>query len=54
MPEKIGDLMKGKFQLEIYVKSAPSLEERRIAENLASVFERIKRYDNIDATISAL
>ncbi|XP_076678857.1 HEAT repeat-containing protein 6 isoform X1 [Andrena cerasifolii] len=54
VPEKIGDLMKGKFQLEIYVKNAPSLEERRIAQNLASVFERIKRYDNIDATISSL
>ncbi|XP_076236061.1 HEAT repeat-containing protein 6 isoform X2 [Calliopsis andreniformis] len=50
VPEKIGDLVKAKFQLQKYAKSAPSTTERRIAQNLASIFERSNRYDNLDVT----
>ncbi|XP_043250124.1 HEAT repeat-containing protein 6 isoform X1 [Colletes gigas] len=42
VPEKIGDLIKAKSQLQKYVKSAPLLEERKIAQTLASIFERTK------------
>ncbi|KZC08576.1 HEAT repeat-containing protein 6, partial [Dufourea novaeangliae] len=48
VPEKISDLIKAKSQLEKYVKSAPSLEDQKIAQTLASIFERTKRYDNLD------
>ncbi|CAK9829766.1 HEAT repeat-containing protein 6 [Anthophora retusa] len=51
VPEKMGELIKAKSQLEKYVKSASLLEERKIAQTLASIFERSKRYDNINGTI---
>ncbi|XP_031835218.2 HEAT repeat-containing protein 6 isoform X1 [Nomia melanderi] len=54
VPEKIGDLIKAKSQLEKYVKSAPLFEDRKIAHNLANIFERTKRYDNLDATLLVL
>ncbi|XP_076662618.1 HEAT repeat-containing protein 6 isoform X1 [Halictus rubicundus] len=54
VPEKIGDLIKAKSQFEKYMKSAPSFEDRQIARTLASLFERTKRYDNLDTTLPAL
>ncbi|CAD1470197.1 unnamed protein product [Heterotrigona itama] len=48
IPEKMGDLIKAKSQLEKYVKNASLLEERKIAQTLANIFERTKRYDNLD------
>ncbi|XP_003705551.3 HEAT repeat-containing protein 6 [Megachile rotundata] len=51
VPEKVGDLIKAQSQLEKYIKSAPSSEEQKIAQTLASIFERTKRYDNLDITI---
>ncbi|OAD62957.1 HEAT repeat-containing protein 6, partial [Eufriesea mexicana] len=51
VPEKMGNLIKAKSQLEKYVKIAPLLEERKIAQSLANIFERTKRYDNLNSTI---
>lgn len=51
VPEKVGDLIKAQSQLEKYIKTAPSSEEQKIAQTLASIFERTKRYDNLDVTI---
>lgn len=51
MPEKMGDLIKAKSQLEKYMRSASLLEERKIAQVLASIFERTKRYDNLDSVV---
>ncbi|XP_034188808.2 HEAT repeat-containing protein 6 isoform X2 [Osmia lignaria lignaria] len=52
VPEKVGDLIKAQSQLEKYVKSAPTTKEQKIAQTLASIFEKTKRYDNLDVTIS--
>ncbi|XP_033340999.2 HEAT repeat-containing protein 6 isoform X1 [Megalopta genalis] len=54
VPEKIGDLIKAKSQLEKYEKSASSFQDRRIAGTLAGIFERTKRYDNLEAALPAL
>jgi len=54
LPEKLGDLIKAKAQLEQHVKNACSVEERQIAQSLANVFERTNRYDNLDAIISII
>ncbi|XP_050474529.1 HEAT repeat-containing protein 6 isoform X1 [Bombus huntii] len=51
VPEKMGDLIKAKSQLEKYMRSASLLEERKIAQVLASIFERTKRYDNLDSVV---
>ncbi|XP_076755299.1 HEAT repeat-containing protein 6 isoform X1 [Xylocopa sonorina] len=51
VPEKMGDLIKAKSQLEKYVKNAPLQEERKIAQALSNIFQRTKRYDNLDGTI---
>lgn len=51
VPEKMGDIIKAKSQLEKYMKNAILLEERKIAQSLASIFERTKRFDNLDDII---
>lgn len=54
LPEKLGDLIKAKAQLEQHVKNACSVEERQIAQSLANIFERTNRYDNLDAINSTI
>ncbi|XP_078038753.1 HEAT repeat-containing protein 6 isoform X2 [Augochlora pura] len=54
VPEKIGDLIKAKSQLEKYEKSASSFQDRQIAGTLAGIFERTKRYDNLETALPAL
>ncbi|XP_053979487.1 HEAT repeat-containing protein 6 [Hylaeus volcanicus] len=54
VPEKIGDLIKAKSQLQKYVKNAPLLQERKIAQTLASIFERTTRYDSLDVATPIL
>lgn len=54
MPEKLGDLIKAKAQLEQHVRNAHSVEERQIAQSLANIFERTNRYDNLDAITSTI
>lgn len=54
LPEKLGDLIKAKVQLDQYVKNACSVEERQIAQSLANIFERTNRYDNLDAITSTM
>ncbi|XP_011644607.1 HEAT repeat-containing protein 6 [Pogonomyrmex barbatus] len=49
LPEKLGDLIMAKAQLEQYTKDACSIEERQIAQSLANIFERTNRFDNLDA-----
>lgn len=48
----MGDIIKAKSQLEKYMKNALLLEERKIAQSLASIFERTNRFDNLDDIIS--
>lgn len=52
MPEKLGDLIKAKAQMEQHAKNTCSTEERQIAQSLANIFERTNRYDNLDAITS--
>ncbi|KAG7209059.1 hypothetical protein KM043_015216 [Ampulex compressa] len=54
VPEKLDDLIKAKSQLQQYVKNAPTSEERKIAQTLASIFERTNRYDNLDIAIRTI
>lgn len=54
MPEKLGDLIKAKVQLDQHVRNACSVEERQIAQSLANIFERTNRYDNLDAITSTM
>ncbi|XP_029663154.1 HEAT repeat-containing protein 6 isoform X1 [Formica exsecta] len=49
LPEKLGDLIKAKAQLEHLMKNACCIEEQQIAQSLANIFERTNRYDNLDA-----
>lgn len=49
VPEKMGDIIKARAGLEEYARNASSSEERRIAQTLASIFERNKRYDDLDS-----
>lgn len=49
LPEKLGDLIKAKAQLEQLMKNTYSVEEQQIAQSLANIFERTNRYDNLDA-----
>ncbi|XP_043789120.1 HEAT repeat-containing protein 6 [Apis laboriosa] len=51
VPEKMGDIIKAKSQFEKYMKNALLLEERKIAQSLAGIFERTKRFDNLDDII---
>ncbi|XP_011872958.1 PREDICTED: HEAT repeat-containing protein 6 [Vollenhovia emeryi] len=54
LPEKLGDLIKAKAQLEQHARNTCSVEERQIAQSLANIFERTNRYDNLDAITSAM
>lgn len=54
LPEKLGDLIKAKAQLEQHMRNADSVEERQIAQSLANIFERTNRYDNLDAITSTM
>lgn len=51
LPEKLGDLIKARAQLEQHAKNARDVENRQIAQSLANIFERTNRYDNLDVVI---
>jgi hypothetical protein len=48
LPEKLGDLIKAKAQLEQHAKNAHCIEDRQIAQSLTNIFEKTNRYDNLD------
>ncbi|XP_032683851.1 HEAT repeat-containing protein 6 [Odontomachus brunneus] len=50
LPEKLGDLIRARAQLEQHAKNARDVENRQIAQSLANIFERTNRYDNSDVT----
>ncbi|EFN82609.1 HEAT repeat-containing protein 6 [Harpegnathos saltator] len=50
LPEKLGDLIKARAQLEHHAKNARYIENRQIAQFLANIFERTNHYDNLDVT----
>ncbi|EFN65522.1 HEAT repeat-containing protein 6 [Camponotus floridanus] len=47
LPEKLGDLIKAKAQLEQLTKSTCCIEDQQIAQSLTNIFER-NRYDYFD------
>ncbi|XP_020281763.1 HEAT repeat-containing protein 6 isoform X2 [Pseudomyrmex gracilis] len=52
LPEKLGDLIKAKTQLDQYVKNAQCANEQHIAQSLANIFEKTNRYDNLDNVLT--
>ncbi|XP_014479426.1 PREDICTED: HEAT repeat-containing protein 6 [Dinoponera quadriceps] len=52
LPEKLGDLIKARAQLEQHAKNTQCVENRQIAQSLANIFERTNRYDNLDVATS--
>ncbi|XP_050445036.1 HEAT repeat-containing protein 6 isoform X2 [Cataglyphis hispanica] len=54
LPEKLGDLIKAKAQLEQLMKNTCRIEEQQIAQSLANIFEKTNRYDNLDTITPAI